>query len=130
MMQLNDVLCSPNFTMSIQLKRVYDPPKMTDGKRILVDRLWPRGLSKGSAKVDFWIKNIAPSTELRKWYEHDTDKWEEFESRYFSELRENQDTVNNLLSYIGTRTVTFVYGSKEQHANNAVALKEYLESDA
>ncbi|MEA2080762.1 MAG: DUF488 family protein [Pseudomonadota bacterium] len=116
--------------MSIQLKRVYDPPERTDGKRILVDRLWPRGLSRDSAKVDFWIKNIAPSTELRKWYEHDLDKWGEFKSRYFSELRKNKDDVNNLLNYVGTRTVTFVYGSKENHMNNAVALKEYLESDA
>ena len=116
--------------MHIQLKRVYDPPERTDGKRILVDRLWPRGLSRDSAKVDFWTKNVAPSTELRKWYGHDPDKWEEFKSRYFAELRKNKDDVKHLLSYVGTGTVTFVYGSKEQHMNNAVALKEYLESDA
>ena len=112
----------------IQLKRVYDPPKRADGKRILVDRLWPRGLSRDSAKVDFWIKNIAPSTGLRKWYEHDPGKWGEFTSRYCSELRNNQGDVNHLLNCMGTQTVTFVYGSKEKHMNNAVVLKEYLES--
>ena len=116
--------------MNIQLKRVYDPPERTDGKRILVDRLWPRGLSRDSAKVDFWTKNVAPSAELRKWYGHDPDKWEEFKSRYFAELRKNKDDVKHLLSYVGTGTVTFVYGSKEQHINNAVALKAYLETDA
>lgn len=116
--------------MSIQLKRVYDPPRKTDGTRILVDRLWPRGLSRDSAKVALWIKTIAPSTELRQWYKHDPDQWREFKARYFSELRKNKDDVDNLLSYVGTRTVTFVYGSKEKHMNNAVALKEYCESDA
>ena len=114
--------------MSIQLKRVYDRPERKDGKRILVDRLWPRGLSKDSAKVDLWVKTIAPSTELRNWYRHDPEKWGEFKTRYFTELRKNKEELDILLNYIGTRTVTFVYGSKEKQMNNAVALKEYIES--
>jgi len=114
----------------IQVKRVYDSPEQTDGKRILVDRLWPRGLSKDIAKLDIWAKSIAPSTELRKWYGHDPDKWYGFKSRYFSELRKNRDDVDNLLNSIGKKTVTLLYGSKERHFNNAVALKEYFESNA
>ncbi len=114
--------------MNIRLKRVYDSPERADGKRILVDRLWPRGLSRDSAEVDLWSKTIAPSTELRRWYGHDPDRWEEFQSRYFAELNNNVDEVKGLLSYMDRRTVTFVYGSKEKQINNAVALKMYLES--
>jgi len=113
--------------MKILLKRVYNLSENIDGKRILVDRLWPRGLSKDKAKVDFWPKEIAPSTELRKWYKHDSVKWDEFCSRYNLELDTKQDIVHNLLQYIGDDKVTFVYGSKEQHLNNAVALRNYLE---
>lgn len=116
--------------IKIQVKRVYDSPEQTDGKRILVDHLWPRGLSKDTAKLDMWAKSIAPSTELRKWYGHDPDKWHEFKSRYFSELRKNRDEVDKLLNSIGKKTVTLLYGSKERYFNNAVALKEYLESNA
>ena len=85
--------------MSIQLKRVYDRPERKDGKRILVDRLWPRGLSKDSAKVDLWVKTIAPSTELRNWYRHDPEKWREFKTRYFTELRKNKEELDILLNY-------------------------------
>ncbi len=113
--------------MKIQLKRIYSLPKKTDGKRILVDRLWPRGLSKDAAKIDFWLKEIAPSTELRKWYKHDPDKWDKFCFRYFSELDTKQELVHKLSKFIGDNTVTFVYGSKVQYINNAVALKNYLE---
>ncbi len=116
--------------MNIRLKRVYAPAVMTDGKRILVDRLWPRGLSRKAAVVDLWIKTIAPSTELRKWYSHDPDKWKQFKSRYFLELRANKEDVSHLLSYISRRTVSFVYSSKEEQMNNAVALKQYLETDS
>ena len=114
--------------MEIKIKRAYESPSDDDGYRILVDRLWPRGISKGKAKVDFWPKELAPSTELRRWYGHDPEKWSEFKSRYFSELAGNPELVNELLNYVGNGTVTFVYSSKEQRLNNAIALKEYVES--
>jgi uncharacterized protein YeaO (DUF488 family) len=109
-------------------KRAYESPSDTDGYRILVDRLWPRGISKEKAKVDFWPKELAPSTELRRWYGHDPEKWSEFKSRYFAELDGNPELVNQLLKYVRKGTVTFVYSSKEQRLNNAVALTEYVES--
>jgi uncharacterized protein YeaO (DUF488 family) len=112
--------------MKIHIKRVYDAPKRTDGKRILVDRLWPRGLSKEKAKIDHWSKEAAPSTELRHWYKHDPEKWAEFKSRYFAELRANPKAVEELLSYVRKGVVTFLYSSKEERINNAVALKEYI----
>ena len=114
--------------MEINIKRAYDSPGDDDGYRILVDRLWPRGISKDKAKIDFWPKQLAPSTELRRWYGHDLEKWSEFKSRYFAELEGNPELVSELLEYVGKGTVTFVYSSKEQRLNNAVALKEYVES--
>lgn len=113
--------------MTIQIKRVYETPQRTDGRRILVDRLWPRGLSKEKAKIDFWARMISPSNELRRWYDHDSEKWKEFKSRYFAEMDANPDGVDELLRYVGEGKVTFVYSSKEQEINNAVALKEYVE---
>lgn len=110
------------------MKRVYEAPFQDDGKRILVDRLWPRGLTKAVAEIDFWAKKIAPSNELRRWYGHDPQKWSEFKSRYFAELDNNPDGVGELMGYVKGGTVSFVYGSKEQKLNNAVALKEYIES--
>ncbi len=114
--------------MTIHVKRVYEVPSRADGKRILVDRLWPRGLSKEKAKVRYWIKEIAPSTELRRWYAHDHQKWPEFKSRYFSELEANQEALEVLLKDMSEGTVTLLYSSKEDRLNNAFALKEYLES--
>ena len=114
--------------MGIRVKRVYEPPSTRDGRRILVDRLWPRGLSKADAKIDNWPKNIAPSTELRKWFGHDPDRWYEFKRRYFAELESKSDTVRALLDYVRAGTVTFLYSSKERRLNNVVALKEYLDS--
>ena len=114
--------------MEIKIKRAYDSSSDNDGCRILVDRLWPRGISKEKAKVDFWLKELAPSTELRRWYGHDPEKWAEFKSRYFAELDGNPELVNELLDYVGKGTVTFIYSSKEQRLNNAIALKEYVES--
>jgi uncharacterized protein YeaO (DUF488 family) len=113
--------------MKIQIKRVYEGPTDDDGRRILVDRLWPRGLSKEKAKVDFWARSISPSTELRRWYHHDPAMWEEFKARYFSELDANPDGVQELLNNMRFDAVTFLYSSKERHLNNAVALKEYAE---
>jgi uncharacterized protein YeaO (DUF488 family) len=114
--------------MKIKIKRVYETSDESDGTRILVDRLWPRGLSKEKARIDFWAKDISPSTELRQWYKHDPDKWHEFKDKYFNELNNNLKGVKELLQYVNERNVTFVYSSKEQHLNNAVALKEYVES--
>ena len=114
--------------MKIKVKRVYEPPTRADGTRILVDRLWPRGLSKEKAKIEFWAREISPSTPLRRWYSHDPEKWSEFKKRYAAELQANPKGVEELLRHAGKGTVTFVYSSKEERLNNAVALKEYLES--
>ncbi len=109
----------------IKIKRIYDKPSVDDGKRILVDRLWPRGISKDKAQVDHWEKDIAPSHELRKWFNHTPEKWEEFKKRYFREL----DNINldNFLSIIINSRVTLIFSAKEAKYNNAAALKEYLE---
>ncbi|HSR63203.1 MAG TPA: DUF488 family protein [Gammaproteobacteria bacterium] len=115
--------------MKFTVKRVYNKPAKKDGLRILVDRLWPRGLSKEKARIDYWPKDIAPSNELRKWYGHDPDKWKEFRQRYFRELDENAGAVSELLETIGNKPATLVFGSKEVEFNNAVALKEYLEKE-
>ena len=116
----------PDF--AIQIKRVYEAPDPADGKRILVDRLWPRGLSKEKAQIDYWAREIAPSTELRRWYGHDPAKWSQFKTRYFTELNANSDKVIALLAYARKGPATFVYSSKEQALNNALALREYAES--
>jgi uncharacterized protein YeaO (DUF488 family) len=118
----------------IRVERIYDNPKgNNDGFRILVDRLWPRGLSKDKVKVDLWQKDIAPSNSLRKWFTHDEKKWNEFKRRYFKELDENNELVNMILSKVkegSSLTITLLYGTKEDRFNNAVALKEYLEEKA
>ena len=116
--------------MKIQVKRVYQALGSGDGKRILVDRLWPRGLSKAKAEVDVWIKEIAPSTELRRWYGHVAEKWPEFKNRYHAELEENAGAVAELILHIEKDDVTLLFGSREERLNNAFALKEYLESRA
>jgi uncharacterized protein YeaO (DUF488 family) len=112
----------------IKIKRAYDDPAETDGERILVDRIWPRGISKKSAKIDLWMKEVAPSTALRKWFGHDTDKWEEFQKRYRKELDANERAVAELKEHLGKKTVTLVYGAKDTEHNQAVVLKDYLES--
>ena len=111
----------------IRIKRVYDAPVPEDGKRILVDRLWPRGLTKEKAKIDYWAKDVAPSNELRKWYGHDPAKWDEFRKRYFAELGKNAAAVEELIGAMGKGPVSFVYSSTERTINNAEALKLYLE---
>lgn len=116
--------------MEIRIKRVYDEPEEADGRRILVDRLWARGLSKERAKVDVWIKEIAPSTELRRWYGHDHNKWTEFKRRYAAELEANPGSIEAIVTEIQAGVVTFLYSSKERKLNNAVALKQYLETIA
>jgi uncharacterized protein YeaO (DUF488 family) len=113
---------------TIRTKRAYDPPSQDDGCRILVDRLWPRGLSKEKAGLDLWMKEIAPSTELRKWYGHEPDKWSEFKRRYFSELDTNSEQLDILAKEMQRGIVTLLYASKEEKLNNVEALKEYLET--
>jgi uncharacterized protein YeaO (DUF488 family) len=112
--------------MAIQIKRVYDEPSDTDGQRILIDRLWPRGLSKARAKVDLWLKEIAPSTALRQWFGHDPGKWEKFKQRYKDELHKNSDVVAQLRARLAKGTVTLVYGARDQEHNDAVVLQEYF----
>ena len=112
--------------MSIQLKRAYDAPADSDGYRVLVDRVWPRGVSKEQAALDGWFKEIAPSADLRKWFGHDPRKWDEFRSRYFQELDEARETLANLAKKAGEGRVTLVFGARETRYNNAQAIKEYL----
>ena len=113
--------------MNISIKRVYEPPEKEDGVRILVDRLWPRGLTKEKASVDIWLKEIAPSTDLRKWFAHDHDKWTEFKTRYRAELKENNKQVALLKEEIKKGKVTLLYGAKDEECNEAVVLQEFLE---
>lgn len=112
--------------MIISVKRVYDTPTNDDGFRILVDHLWPRGLKKEQARIDEWLKEISPSTELRKWFGHDPKKWDEFKRRYFAELDRVPETVIKALSRTKEGAVTLLYSSREANFNNAVALREYL----
>ena len=114
--------------MKLFTKRVYDNPSKSDGRRILIDRLWPRGVSKERARIDFWAKDAAPSNELRRWYRHDPEKWDDFRRRYFAELANNPDAVAELRENLGKSSTTLVFGSKETEWNNARALKEYLET--
>lgn len=111
----------------IHLKRAYEPADPADGVRLLVERLWPRGLKKDSLKIESWTKNIAPSTELRKWFSHDPAKWDEFRRRYFEELRASPDGWRPILRAAHSGTVTLVYSSHDSEHNNAVALQEFLE---
>lgn len=112
--------------MRIRTKRIYEQAARSDGRRILIDRLWPRGLTKAAAKIDFWAKSIAPSHALRRWYRHEPAKWDEFRRRYFAELDANPAGLAELAAHLGRGTVTLVYGSTETQVNNATALSEYL----
>jgi uncharacterized protein YeaO (DUF488 family) len=110
----------------ITIKRIYDPPGRGDGKRVLVDRLWPRGLSKDTAHVDEWLKELAPSNELRTWFGHDPGKWDEFRTRYIQELENHKDLVERLHAEAEKETVTLLYAAKDTEHNNAVVLKELI----
>lgn len=115
----------------IRLKRVYESPSREDGYRVLVERLWPRGISKDSAGIDLWLKEAGASPELRRWFGHDPQRWEEFRRRYFGELRERTAVVKLLRELVGEKgTVTFVFAARDREHNNAVALKEFLEIPA
>lgn len=111
----------------IALKRVYEEPSKDDGFRVLVDRLWPRGLKKEDAKLDLWLKEAAPSSELRKWYNHDAGKWKEFKKRYFEELKEREEALDKISEKASGGKVTLLFAARDAERNNAAALKEYLE---
>jgi uncharacterized protein YeaO (DUF488 family) len=113
---------------TIQLKRIYDDPTPDDGDRVLVDRLWPRGISKEDARLDEWCKELAPSDELRNWFDHDPDKWQEFQSRYREELDRQRNRCHKLLDSCDKDTLTLLYAAKDEQHNNAVVLRDFLES--
>jgi uncharacterized protein YeaO (DUF488 family) len=111
----------------IKIKRAYEPLEKSDGFRVLVDRLWPRGIRKEDAHVDVWLKEIAPSGELRKWFNHEIEKWEEFSKKYTTEL-EDSSALKKLIELVKKhKAVTLVYGAKDEQHNQAVVLKKYLE---
>jgi uncharacterized protein YeaO (DUF488 family) len=114
----------------IQLKRAYDTANNDDGVRFLVERLWPRGVKKDALRLDGWLKDVAPSTELRKWFSHDLAKWTEFQRRYFAELNKRPEALEPLFKAARKGRVTLVFSSHDSEHNNAVALKSYLESHA
>jgi uncharacterized protein YeaO (DUF488 family) len=114
--------------MDLRIKRVYEQPEPDDGTRILVDRLWPRGLTKEKAKVDLWLKDVAPSTALRKWFAHDPAKWTEFQTRYREELKSNKEPLSLLKQEAAKGTATLLYGARDQQHNEAVILQRLLNS--
>lgn len=110
----------------VQLKRIYEPADQSDGYRVLVDRLWPRGVSKERAALDIWMKDIAPSTDLRRWFAHDVKRWKQFQSRYRAELLEHTQEVAQLRSRARKGTVTLLFGARDVEHNEAVVLKDVL----
>lgn len=112
--------------MPVYTKRVYEDPDSADGTRVLVDRLWPRGVSKEEAQLDDWLKEIAPSDDLRNWFDHDPDRWDEFTERYRSELDDRPERVRELLEYVQSGTLTLLYAATDEEHNNAVVLVDYL----
>jgi uncharacterized protein YeaO (DUF488 family) len=111
----------------VHLKRAYEKPSRSDGERVLVERLWPRGVTKARAAVDLWLKDVAPSPELRKWFGHDPAKWKQFQRRYWHELRDRAEAVELLRRKAKEGTLTLVYAARDEQHNAAVALKEFLE---
>jgi uncharacterized protein YeaO (DUF488 family) len=118
---------SLSVTMNIKIKRAYEQPDKKDGVRILVDRLWPRGLTKEKASLDLWLKEIAPSTELRKWFDHDPAKWKSFRARYETEIRHKDNLIKVLKDKAREGTVTLIYGARDEKHNEALVLKRFLE---
>lgn len=114
----------------VRLKRVYDPPAPEDGMRILVDRLWPRGLKRETARIDLWLKEIAPSRELRSWFGHRPERWEEFSRRYEAELAGRAEELRRLREAMAAGACTLLYAARDAAHNNAVALRHYLEAHA
>ena len=114
---------------SINIKRVYDDKSENDGYRVFIDRLWPRGVKKEDAHFDEWLKDLAPSTELRKWFDHDPDRFDEFRKRYKKELQEHKDDLDKLRKRAKTEKITLLYAAKDEEMNNAVVVKEILEGE-
>jgi len=114
--------------MRIRIKRVYDAPSRMDGYRVLVDRLWPRGVRKADARLDEWAKDLGPSDELRQWFKHDADRWRGFRRRYARELGANEDKLRALIERSPKRTITLLFAAKDTDRNNAVVLKDYIEN--
>lgn len=112
--------------MSLNIKRIYEPPEPEDGQRLLVDRIWPRGLSKEKAAVDVWLKDVAPSTELRKWFNHDPTRWQAFRARYAAELDASPETVKMLRDLVKSGKTTLLFAAHDPAHNNAAALADYL----
>lgn len=113
----------------INIKRIYSSPSTDDGTRVLVDRLWPRGISKEDAKIDHWLKEVAPCNELRKWFAHDQAKWEDFKDKYKTELDNRKEQLEDLRAIVNeNKNITLLYAAKDEDHNNAVVLKEYLEN--
>lgn len=113
----------------ILLKRIYEPYSKQDGYRVLVDRLWPRGISKEKAHLDLWLKDIAPSTELRKWFNHEEEKWEEFKKKYMKELKQNEEVTSQLKEILKKhKKATILFGAKDEEHNQAVVIDEFLKS--
>ncbi len=111
----------------IQTKRIYEQASKSDGYRVLVERLWPRGMSKEKAELDLWLKEVAPSPQLRQWYSHDINKWDEFQKRYLEELKQVPTLVNQLRSFHKKGTLTLVYAARDELHNSAIVLKAYIE---
>lgn len=112
--------------MKVQIKRAYEVPSAEDGYRVLIDRLWPRGISKEKARIDLWMKEIAPSSELRQWFGHDPAKWHEFQKRYRAELKQHAEQLSSLRQLAHRGPLTLVYGAKDEEHNDAVVLCEIL----
>lgn len=111
----------------IWLRRAYDPPTRNDGHRVLVDRIWPRGVAKDEARIDAWARELAPSDDLRRWFDHDPQRWDEFQRRYRAELEQHEQALDDLVRRTAEGRVTLVYGARDQRHNNAVALRAILE---
>jgi len=112
--------------VDIKVKRVYDEYEISDGFRVLVDRIWPRGMSKERIKADLWLREIAPSNDLRKWFDHEADRWEEFKRRYFAELDKKGELIHLLVEKASKSTLTLLYSASSKEYNQAVVLREYL----
>lgn len=116
--------------MDIRIRRAYDDPGKADGYRVLIDRLWPRGIKKADLKLDDWVKDLAPSDGLRKWFGHDPAKWDGFQEKYRAELKERAEALDSLVTRVKEGRVTLIYGAKDEEHNNAVVLREVLKDGA
>lgn len=124
---MHELEMTPTEGREVQIKRIYDAPALSDGYRVLVDRIWPRGIKKRDAALDDWLRELAPSTKLRKWFGHDPRRWNEFRERYRLELREQAPRLNALRQEVARRRVTLIYSARDPRHNQAVVLKEVIQ---